>query len=316
MLIIKRTIFMQMIKKEKHMKKNYCFLLLMLIGCLLMCGCSEEQVKIIVPEGMPYIMLGDMDERENVVVENVPGAAALKSAFASKDYDIIVAPLNLGVQLYNAGQTDYNLEAVLGMSNLFIITKPTNQLESLSDITTSDKALLAFGEGNTPEVAIKAAFAQNSIEKNVEYLNSVSEVLPFFIQDKYDYVVAAEPVLSVLKMNKKIDFKQLDLQSCIEVPVIQAAIFTSPDSNKKDEIDKVLLEIKDSVQSARVNVNEYTEKLVAKNDYFQNFGVDVLKQSILNCNMQYIKASNYRIEINGYLDLIEYTHPNDEFYRK
>ncbi len=298
------------------MKKNYCLVLLMLIWCLLMCGCNDEQIKIIVPEGMPYIMLGDIDEQKNVVVENVPGGAALKSALMSNDYDIIVAPLNVGIQLYNNEKTDYKLEAILGMSNLFIITKPTNQLESLSDITTSDKSLLAFGEGNTPEVAIKAAFAQNSITKEVEYLNSVSEVLPFFIQDKYDYVVAAEPVLSVLKVNQKIEFKQLDLQSCIEAPIIQAAIFTTSDPNKKDRIDHVLSQINKSIQTARVNLNEYTEKLVAKNDYFKNFGVDVLKESILNCNMQYIKASNYRVEINKYLDLIEYTHPNDDFFRK
>lgn len=298
------------------MKKNCFILLVMLISCLFLCGCGEEQIRIIVPEGMPYIMLGDMDEEKNVVVDSVPGGAALKSALVSKNYDIVVAPLNLGMQLYNAGQTDYILDAILGMSNLFIISKPSNKLDSLNDITSSEKALLAFGQGNTPEIAINAAFKQNSIEKNVEYLNSVSEVLPFFVQDKYDYVVAAEPVLSVLKVNNGVEFNQLDLQSCVSAPIIQAAIFTSVDPDKKERIDRVLTQIRESVLMAHVRIYEYTEKLVKQNEYFKNFGLEVLRESISNCDMKYIKATNYRVEINKYLDLIGYEYPDDNYYRK
>ena len=81
------------------------------------CACGEgkveEEVKIIVPQGNPFIAVGNLIGEENITIESVNGAAGVKAGLVGNDYDIVIAPLNLGAQLYVGGKSKYVLDSIL-----------------------------------------------------------------------------------------------------------------------------------------------------------------------------------------------------------
>lgn len=302
---------------KKSIKKINNFILLFLAILLITStGCIKKEIRVIVPEGMPYIAIGGLEGKMKVKIDRVSGSAALKAAFVANDYDIIVAPFNLGVQLYNAKQSTYTVDSIIGLNNLYVISQPNLDLLTLSDITQTDKPLLAFGQGNTPDLALQAALKSQNVQKEIEYMNTVNEVMPFFTSKKYDFVLSAEPVLTIMKFNQNLLFNSLNLQDYVDAPIIQVAIFANDNENKKDRITEVLIQIKTNINDMYDDPYTYARNLVKKNDYFANIGEKVLIECVKNSNIRYRKATNYRIEINQYLNMIGYEIPNDFIYRK
>lgn len=299
------------------MKKINCFILtLLMLFFLPVAGCAKEEIKIIVPDGMPYIAIGNMIGKRGVTIDNVSGAAALKAAFVSNEYDIVIAPFNLGAQLYNTKKSTFKIDAVIGLNNLHIIAQPEFSLTTIADITKSTKPLLAFGQGSTPEIILNEVFKTNNIEKEVTYLNSVNDVMPFFVSKQYDVVLSSEPVLTIMRMNKGLEFNSISLQNYLEIPIIQVAVFASSNEAKQDRITEVLLQIRKCVETLVESPTIYAEDLAEKGDYFAEIGAKTLKECEMKGNIKFIKATNYRVEINKYLTMLGYDIPDDFFYRK
>lgn len=300
------------------MKKiNSLGLLLIMILFMVVSGCKKEaEIKIIVPEGMPYIAIGGMIGKKNVTVDVVSGSSALKAAFVSKEYDIIVAPFNLGVQLYNKKQSSYKVDGIIGLNNLYIISQPEFELKTLADIKKSDKPLLAFGQGSTPAIMLNEVLALNGIQHEVEYMNSVNDVMPFFVSKNYDVVLTSEPILTIMKKNKGLEFNSINLQKYIDIPIIQVAVFANGDEARNSRLTKVLTQVRECVAENTKDPLKYAEELVDKDDYFAEIGSKTLSECSQNGNIKFIKATNYRIEINKYLTTIGYETPDDFFYRK
>lgn len=302
--------------KKTFKKINNCILLFLIILLITSTGCIKKEIRVIVPEGMPYIAIGGLEGKIKIKIDRVSGSAALKAAFVANDYDIIVAPFNLGVQLYNAKQSQYTVDSIIGLNNLYVISQSNFNLLTLSDITQTEKPLLAFGQGNTPDLALQAALKSQNVHKEIEYMNTVNEVMPFFVSKKYDFALSAEPILTIMRFNQNLLFNSLNLQDYVEAPIIQVAVFANANENKKDRITEVLVQIKQNINDMYENPNSYAKKLVKTNDYFANIGEKVLTECVKNSNIRYRKATNYRIEINQYLNMIGYEIPNDFIYRK
>lgn len=302
--------------KKPFKKINNCILLFLIILLMTSTGCIKKEIRMIVPEGMPYIAMGGLEGKMKIKIDRVSGSAALKAAFVANDYDIIVAPFNLGVQLYNAKQSKYTVDSIIGLNNLYIISQPNFNLLTLRDITQTEKPLLAFGQGNTPDLALQAALKSQNVQKEIEYMNTVNEVMPFFASKKYDFALSAEPILTIMRFNQNLLFNSLNLQDYVEAPIIQVAVFANANENKQDRITEVLVQIKQNLNEMYENPNSYAQKLVKKNDYFANIGEKVLTECVKNSNIRYRKATNYRIEINQYLNMIGYEIPHDFIYRK
>lgn len=300
------------------MKKiNSLGLILIMILFMIVSGCNKEaEIKIIVPEGMPYIAVGGMIGKKKVKVDAVSGSSALKAAFVSDEYDIIVAPFNLGVQLYNNKQSSYKVDGIIGLNNLFIISQPEFELKTLADIEKSSKPLLAFGQGSTPEIVLNKALELKEVQHEVEYMNSVNDVMPFFVSKNYDVVLSSEPILTIMKNNKGLKFNSINLQNFIDVPIIQVAIFAKGDEARDSRLTKVLAQVRECVEETTENPSDYAEKLIKKDDYFEEIGFKTIRDCGLNGNIQFIKATDYRIEISKYLTMIGYETPDDFFYRK
>lgn len=297
------------------MKRNIIMILVIVFTiCLFGCGGNsvKENVKVIVPQGNPFIAVGNLVGEENIEIENVNGAAGVKAALVSDNYDVIIAPLNLGAQLYNAGNSKYKLEAVIALGNTYIVSKEGTQLNNLQDL--EGKTILAYSQGGTPDIVLQYILNANNINANIEYQPSLSEVVPFFVQGKYDYILAAEPVITNLIVNKKINLNILDLQDYTDNTIMQAAVFVNPDSQNKESIEAVIKKIKKNIELMNKEPGKYAEEIILKDVYFSDLGVEILTQSIPNSNLEFLDAKENKQLVEKYLTMIGYKLPNEEFY--
>lgn len=292
------------------------FLALMLVGCQKQTSDIsdlEEEISITVPQGTPFIAVGNLMGSNNLTIEPVSGAAGVKTALIEGKSDIVIAPLNLGAQLYSKGNSKYELSAVIGFGNTYVISKKNIQLSSIQDL--NGKKILAYSQGGTPDIVLQYVLNQNNVSAEIEYMGSVSEVVPFLIQGTYDYVLAAEPVITNIKENKKVELNILNLQDYIDEKIMQAGIFVNPASEKQESIDIVLNSIEKNIKNMNENVEEYAKELINKHVYFYDLTENILAKSIPNSNLGYMNALEKKAEVEKYLNMINYELPKEEFYR-
>lgn len=297
------------------MRKKILFLLLVLfIFCLSGCGVEtvKEEVSVIVPQGNPFIAVGNLVEEENIKIENVNGAAGVKAALVGGNHDIVVAPLNLGVQLYNNGNSKYHLDSVIALGNTYIISKKAVQLNSIKDL--EGKTILAYSQGGTPDIILQYILKENGVNVTIEYQPSLSEVVPFFMQGKYDYILAAEPVITNLMVKKNVELNILNLQDYTDKTIMQAAIFVNPDSAKQDSINAVIKKIEKNINEMNDNPEAYALEIITKDVYFSDLGADILTKSIPNSNLKFVKATENKTLVEQYLSMIGYKLPDEAFY--
>ena len=201
---------------------------------------------------------------------------------------------------------------MIALGNTYIVSKEGTQLNNLQDL--EGKTILAYSQGGTPDIVLQYILNANNINANIEYQPSLSEVVPFFVQGKYDYILAAEPVITNLKVNKKINLNILDLQDYTDNTIMQAAVFVNPDSANKESIEAVIKKIKKNIELMNKEPGKYAEEIILKDVYFSDLGVEILTQSIPNSNLEFLDAKENKQLVEKYLTMIGYKLPNEEFY--
>ena len=143
----------------------------------------EEPVKILCPTGAPALAILGAVENENITIEYTEGTDLLTAELAKEDseFDIIVAPTNLGTKIY-ANTQAYNLEAVLTWGNLYLVGPEG------ADITSANVA--AFGEQAVPGLVFKKTYP----ELNPTYYSSVQEAQQALLTGQAEVALLAQPV--------------------------------------------------------------------------------------------------------------------------
>ena len=102
---------------------------------------SDNKYSVLAPTGAPGYALLPLADNDSVSLELVDGADSLQAAFVNPDpqYDVIVAPTNLGAKLISAGKTDYRLAAVVTTGNLYIVG-------TSEDVLSGTGTIALFGE--------------------------------------------------------------------------------------------------------------------------------------------------------------------------
>ena len=300
------------------MKKLFLMLFIM-IAALVLVGCVDpekgvtEEVKIITPQGNPFIAVGNLIGEENIKIDSVNGAAGVKQALVAGEYDIVIAPLNLGAQLYAKNQSKYVLNSVIALGNTYIVSKEGTKLDSLNDL--EGKTILAYSQGGTPDIVLQYVLNANNVNVTIEYQPSITEVVPFFVQGQYDYILAAEPVITNLQVKKGIKLNILDLQDYTDKTIMQAAVFVIPNSTKQSSIKAVVAKIEENIKAMNNNPTEYANSIIGKDVYFSDLGADIIAASLPNANLNFLKASSDKAKIEAYLTMIGYELPNEGFYQ-
>ena len=308
--------------------KKFLFMLFVAVAALVLVGCAKpvkpenpddggngikEEVSIVVPQGNPFIAVGNLVGEENIKIDSVNGAAGVKQALVAGEYDIVVAPLNLGAQLFVKGQSKYVLNSVIALGNTYIVSNKNTKLDSLQDL--EGKTILAYSQGGTPDIILQYVLKANNINVTIEYQPSITEVVPFFIQGQYDYILAAEPVITNLKVKKTKELNVLNLQDYTDNTIMQAAVFVKPESAKQESIDAVIKKIKENIKTMNEDPKAYADSIVTKDVYFSDLGADIISTSLPNANLSFLSAKDNKTKIESYLTMIGYELPNEGFYK-
>ena len=313
------------------MKKVLSILFLLLLSLSLF-ACNEEansedpdnvevnKVSLITPGGTPLLAVGGLLDNEAVEIESVSGPENLQAALASGSHDIVIAPVNLGANLFNNGKSQYKIAAVITMNNAYIVTRADNALESVNDL--EGKSIMAFGKAGIPGSLLKKLYSSNEklsldlIGEN--WYGSSAEVYGLFKGETGpEYALMSEPEISKLVLNDKIDVKTLDLCELLNIEVApQACIYVNPNSKYQEEIKNVLTLIEENIKSLNENPEAYADKVLNAHKYFTSMGKEVIVRSIPLTSISYKVASSVKSDIENILTVLNASAklPSDEFY--
>ncbi len=153
--------------------------------------------------GAPSLALIPIVKEGLNTVDIVDGADPLQAAFVNPDpqYDVIIAPSNLGVKLAAAGKTTYKMVATVIWGNLYIAA---DSADALNDPNTK---LAVFGEQAVPGLVFKALFPEPACE--VTWYSSVSDAQAALLSGKANAALLAEPALTATMAKAKEAGKEL-----------------------------------------------------------------------------------------------------------
>lgn len=306
----------------KSLKKLFTVMLL-IFGLLLLVVCGEDDnktYKVLLPSGTPLMAVGGLLDDAEFDFKVVNGQDPLISGFTSAEYDMIIAPINLGTKFYIAGKSNYQFKAIITTNNTYIISK--GEISSLNDL--QGKKITAFGASAAPGLALKGALDIKGIDATVNYQNSAADVMMLYSSntDDSDFYLSAEPNITKIedKTGKTINKISLQEQIKDELPVlIQACLFVNPNSNVSN---KVINKIKENIENMNKNPENYAKQVLNKNDFFNGLGESVIAKAIPNCNIDFIEAKDNKDVITKYYDFLnKYQNavlggktPSEEFY--
>lgn len=301
------------------MKKILCFIVICL-SLIFTLSCSKEEdskVTIITPYGIPFISVARLNNDKSISIEAVSGAEHLQSALSSASYDIVIAPLNLGANLYNAGKSNYKIASVITSNNAYIVSRVEDPLNSIDDLI--DKEIMAFGKNGIPGSLIRKLYQDNdcldinNLDNN--FFDSSASVYGMFkSSDTIKYALMSEPEITKLRIKDNINVNTLDLCSLLNIDFVpQACIFVK---EKSDRIDNVLKKIEENINYLNLNNSKYGEEIISIDKSLSSMGLDVLTKSLAKANICYKEASSCKSDIENILLILncKAVLPNEGFY--
>lgn len=277
-----------------------CLMIGLLMGCQ-----KEETVRILCPTGAPALALvGEYDNiSKNGEIQFVDGTDQLIAQLSKADseYDIIIAPINIGAQLIAKNQTSYRLKSILTWGNLYLVGTSQDALNE-----TGEMAL--FGEGAVPQKIIETV--DLSIRLEPHYYSSATLVQQRLLSGQVDVGMLAEPLASATIAKAK--------QSNVDLSIVadlqkeyggsgypQAAMFVREDYQNDDLFESI----------AHFTENGYPDlKEKLENIGIEQLGlpsVDMTVASIERQNVHYVEASQCEDDIKQFLQLFNITYDSD-----
>ena len=282
----------------------------MVFMTVILTNCKQDQIKVIVPYGSPSYTTMYLDDTYDVSI--VLGADPLVAAFGSKDYDVIIAPTNLGAKFYNINQT-YQIVATIVWGNLYLVSKEEIDINALSD-----KTIYTFGQNQTPDIILNEILNSQNQNPTILYQSSASEVISLFKTNNDGVYLVAEPQLSILEQDQNINI--LDIQVLYQEMTgshayPQASVFIKNTLTDK-EIENIQKDISHSMIDL-INIDN-AQEVSSELDIDISILSDVLSRS----NIYYQDSTDIKTDIENYLTLVINQNPNlldvipdESFYR-
>lgn len=289
----------------------------MILSLFLFVSCAKDDYKLKVagPSGAPVVAASNALDSEKQTLNLNLEASALQPLFVNGEEDIIIAPINLGANMYSKNG-NYKLGAVLTWGNLFLASKA--EIKSVADLEGKD--LVLFGEATINDVVVKKAL--EGVTYNATYLGSTQATQAALIADTENKVyLVAEPALSAAK-TKIASLKTLSIQDLFKAKsgnnkFAQAGVFVNVKTVEahKSVVKDFLSDVKKSCELAKSDASALADKAIA-------LGITtpkaVLASSIPGCNIEYVSAKDAKASVeytaNLNLKLFGGELPKDEFY--
>ncbi|MEG0580481.1 MAG: hypothetical protein RR490_11245, partial [Niameybacter sp.] len=268
---------------------------------------KEEPIKVLMPMGATSLSLLGLYGEDQVSLDTVDGSDVISAELSKEnsEYDIIIAPINLGVTLMNKGTSSYTLSHVVTWGNLFLVGTGEEAL-------TSEGIFAAFGEKAVPQKVLESSLDMAAIVPEVTYFNSVNEVQAQLLAGKASVGLLAEPAATATIAKAKqqgLDLKILtDLQAAYQTKnkmetsgYPQAAMFVKKGSEDKVK-DYIETAMKFANGTAVSNSDSVTEKIELAT--VEKLGIPSAEIAVKTWDRQNIhitKATDVKSEIETFM---------------
>lgn len=284
------------------MKKSFKILLTIITMCftVLLVSCTDtpsKKVTVLTPTGTPSLGIANaISDATKVEVNIVNGSDPLKAGFTNANYDIIVAPVNLGAMFYNTVENfQYVLYETIVWGNYYLASN-----EEINEFCELEgKTITVFGENSTPDVVVRTLIASYNLNVTLEYVDDVATANSYLVSGKADIIVSAEPSLTKIKDKKDIytfDLQQEWQQLTGNYALPQAGIFVKTSLKDDKDVTNVLELMKISVEMATTKPNKLVTEAVKVDDNLNKIGVETLQQAIPYCNLKIVANQQQAIE--------------------
>lgn len=250
------------------MKKIWVMLTLF----MLMSGCvptNHEAIKIMVPLGSPTLAFLSTLNDDMTDFHLVSGTDPLLAAFINpnQEFDIIVAPIDLGIKLIQKEATNYKLWGVLTWGNLVVVAPSADVFETSGDIAL-------FGQHTIIQHISERALFPLLNQLTPTYYPSVADAFVSLMTNKSQAALLAQPFAQVaiqqataqgksfsIVMNVSDAYKQVS--GCDNYP--QAAIFVNQHAYAKNQenIDSLLTDVQKYIHVIEQNPTKLQTDLEA-----------------------------------------------------
>ncbi len=279
-------------------------------------GADISGLKVTTPGGAPALALAAMAV-ENPGQYTTIAADTIAAAFAGKEADFIIAPLNAGAKLYKAGKSTYKLAAVVSWGNLFFAA----QKEQITEDDLKGSITL-FGENTINASVVLYALKENGIEPaEVTYLAGAADTQSLLLSDGNAIVVTAEPALTAARMkNDKItgiSVNDLLKQANGMDGYTQAALFVKAETaeNNPEAVTEFLKQAEEACGKCTTDVTAVAEA-AATLEILPN--AKVAEKAIPGCAIRFVSAKDAKeqVEKTAQIDLSQFGGevPADDFY--
>ena len=302
--------------------KKFLAMMTALVLALVLCafaaaeGADISGLKVTTPGGAPALALAAMAV-ENPGQYTTIAADTIAAAFAGKEADFIIAPLNAGAKLYKAGKSTYKLAAVVSWGNLFFAA----QKEQITEDDLKGSITL-FGENTINASVVLYALKENGIEPaEVTYLAGAADTQSLLLSDENAIVVTAEPALTAARMkNDKItgiSVNDLLKQANGMDGYTQAALFVKAETaeNNPEAVAEFLKQAEEACGKCTTDVTAVAEAAAAL-EILPN--AKVAEKAIPGCAIRFVSAKDAKeqVEKTAQIDLSQFGGevPADDFY--
>ena len=299
------------------MKKLISIIVLALLLLSSSAFADEDSFLITAPDGAPAVSIVSLyDEMPDNV--RIISADTIAAEFAKGESDFLIAPVNAGARLFNAGKSDYRLAAVVTWGNLVF----ASQINQFSIDMINQSKITLFGENTINASVALYVLEMNGINPSeIEYLATAKNTQELLLNDPEAIVLTAEPIITIAKM-KNDAITSYSLNQYYEKATgydgyAQAGLFVNGRliKEKPEKIREWLEIIRNSVDKCSSDVDEVAKKSVQLS-ILPNEKVAVL--AIPGCGIKYLQSAEVKEQIiaTANIDIEQFGGklPSDNFY--
>lgn len=266
--------------------------------------------KIMCPTGGPAVAMSYYAGKSNF--ETTADPSLLMGYFAKGDYDLIVAPTDVGVKAIKQG-CKYKLAATITFGNFYLVSTGLDDNNKLDE----GDSIVLFQEGGLPDKIFHYIYG-NDFNTTITYVKSVAVAANSYdsksvttaegSKKDVDYVLLAEPKLTALNIdNDKIINLNEEFEAASGVSrIFQASIFAKNGA----KVDTSLKNIKENIETiTQLDANVVKENMNKVSDPQTFFGMpsEMAYKCINNSNslgIGFVYAKDAIPALKNYLEIL------------
>ena len=267
-------------------------------------GGDTKEYKVIVPTGAPTLAIADFIENKesNITVDIVSGSDPLTAAFTNGDYDVIVAPVNLGLKFYNSVENfEYGFYKPIVGCNFYILSTDVSKIQDLDG-----QEMVAFNKMATPGVMLQTILKHYNLTVDVTYESSVTAANSMLVSGQAKTILTAEPSKTTLMSKNNyhvIDIAQIWKEiSGQDYNALQAGVFVKKELKNDRTVKHIIEDIESSIEMAYSNPLKLAQSAINVDENLAKQSVDNLSKAIPNCN--FLRHELNKEEVTYYFEKV------------